>query len=228
MRPLTIAIVLSTALLAQDTNYRPSGEQLPGPPSPARFSDWLAEISRWRDEYRIRIGYSGSEYDRPELKWTQRNFVQPQSMVEDRYFYDPVKRAYTVDRYLDDLDKRYGGIDSVLIWPVYPNIGIDNRNQWDLLRDMPGGVAGLRKMVADFHRRGVKVFFPTMPWDNGTRDPGMPHWDATVEILKEIGADGINGDTYRGVPRAFREASDESGHVAGAGAGGRHGERRPR
>jgi formylglycine-generating enzyme required for sulfatase activity len=41
----------------------------------------------------------------------------------------------------------------------------------------------------------------------------MPHWDATVEILKEIGADGINGDTYRGLPRAFREASDKSGHV---------------
>ena len=32
-------------------------------------------------------------------------------MVEDRYFYDPVAGKYTVDRYLDDLDKRYGGID---------------------------------------------------------------------------------------------------------------------
>ena len=90
-------------------------------------------------------------------------------MVEDRYFYDPVKRQYTVGRCLDDVDKRYGGIDSVLLWPVYPNIGIDNRNQFDMLRDMPGGLGALKEMVNDFHKRGVRVLFPTMPWDVGTR-----------------------------------------------------------
>ena len=88
------------------------------------------------------MGYDDAEYRRPELLWTQRNFIQPQMMAEERYFYDPAAGKYTVDRYLDDLDKRYGGIDSVLIWPVYPNIGIDNRNQWDLARDLPGGIAG--------------------------------------------------------------------------------------
>ena len=111
-------------------------------------------------EARVRAGYSAQEYERPELKWTQSSFIQPQMMVEDRYFYDPVAGHYTVDKYLDDLEKRYGGIDSVLIWPVYPNIGIDNRNQYDMVRAMPGGVAGVKQMVADFHRRGVKVFFP--------------------------------------------------------------------
>jgi hypothetical protein len=35
--------------------------------------------------------------------------MQPQMMIEDRYFYDPVAQKYTVDRYLDDLEKR-GGI----------------------------------------------------------------------------------------------------------------------
>ena len=70
--------------------------------------------------------------------------MQPQMMVQDRYFYDPVAGKYTVDRYLDDLEKRYGGIDAVLIWPTYPNMGIDNRNQHDLIRSMPGGVAGVK------------------------------------------------------------------------------------
>ena len=64
--------------------------------------------------------------------------MQPQAMVEDRYLYDPVARRYTVDRFLDDLDKRYGGIDSILLWPVYPNIGIDNRNRYDLLARYAG------------------------------------------------------------------------------------------
>ena len=45
-------------------------------------------------------------------------------MAHDRYFYDYEKKEYTVDKYLDDLEKRYGGIDAVLVWPTYPNIGM--------------------------------------------------------------------------------------------------------
>jgi gamma-glutamyl hercynylcysteine S-oxide synthase len=123
-----------------------------------------------------------------------------------------VAGKYTVDRYLDDLNARYGGIDSVLIWPVYPNIGIDNRNQHDLLRDMPGGLPGLRQMVADFHRRGVCVLFPVMPWDVGTRSEGVPLQVAAARDMKAIGADGINGDTMGGMGREFRTASDATGH----------------
>ena len=96
-------------------------------------------------------------------------------------FYDPVAGRYTVDRYLDDLEKRYGGIDSVLIWPTYPNMGIDDRNQHDMIRSMPGGIAGVRQMVADFHKHGVRVLFPMMMWDQGTRDPGKPWPDAIAE-----------------------------------------------
>lgn len=66
-------------------------------------------------------------------------------------------------------------------------------------------------MISDFHRRGVKVFFPVMPWDQGTHDPGMPNWSASAQLLAEVGADGINGDTLRGIPLAFRTASDETG-----------------
>ncbi len=81
----------------------------------------------------------------------------------------------TVDRSLEDLQKRYGGIDAVLIWPTYPNRGIDDRNQHDMICPMPGGIPGVRQMVvADFHRHGVRVLFPMMMWDQGTRDPGMP------------------------------------------------------
>jgi iron(II)-dependent oxidoreductase len=101
----------------------------------------------------------------------------------------------------------------VLIWPVYPNVGIDNRNQYDLTRDLPGGIAGLRQMIADFHRRGVRVLFPVMPWEQGTRDEGVSNWVATARLMAEIGADGANGDTFNGMPRAFRDASDATGHA---------------
>jgi len=46
----------------------------------------------------------------PSLQWTQPSFIQPQMMVQHRYFYDSVAGKYTVDRYLDDLQTRYGGV----------------------------------------------------------------------------------------------------------------------
>ncbi len=177
----------------------------------ATSADWIAELRDWRREHLTRIGYDDANYRRPELQWAQRNFVHAQMMVEDRYFYDPVEGRYTVDRYLDDLEARFGGLDSVLIWYVYPNIGIDDRNQFDMAADLPGGIAGLKSAVDDFHRRGVRVFLPTMPWDNGTRAQGEPDWKAIARLVKETGADGINGDTYNGVPRAFFDACEALG-----------------
>ena len=226
---LTISIVLalSSMMSAQDTNFEPDHQQIPAPDclvmkaigepggKPCTQEDhdaWLADIRHWRSERWIRIGYDGSRYDRPELKWTQSSFFQPQMMVQDRYFYDPVAHRYTVDRYLNDLEKRYGGIDAVLIWPTYPNMGIDDRNQLDLIRSMPGGVAGVRQMIADFHKRGVRVLFPMMMWDQGTRDPGKPWPQAIAELMAEVGADGVNGDTQDGVPLAFSAAADKVGH----------------
>jgi formylglycine-generating enzyme required for sulfatase activity len=173
--------------------------------------DWIAELTDWRREHLTRIGYDDINYRRPELQWAQRNFVHAQMMVEDRYFHDPVSGKYTVDRYLDDLQQRFGGIDSVLIWFVYPNIGIDDRNKTDLAHDLPGGLDGLKSAVDDFHRRGVRVFLPTMPWDNGTREPAQNDWQAMAQLVKAVGADGINGDTYNGVPRAFFDACDAIG-----------------
>ncbi len=178
----------------------------------AAVPTWLHDVKIWRAEHLIRSGYNDAQYRRPELLWSQSNFVHTQMMAEERYFYDPEQGKYTVDKYLDDLERRYGGIDSVLIWYVYTNIGIDNRNQTDLGRDLPGGVAGFRQAIADFHRRGVKVFLPTMSWDNGTRDPGMSQAEAIAKLAAELGADGVNGDTYNGLPRTFREASDATGH----------------
>ncbi len=179
---------------------------------PALSQSWRDALTVWKREHLVRLGYNDLQYQRADLSWSQRNFVQAQMMVEDRYFYDPVQRCYTVDRYLDDLEQRYGGLDSVLIWFIYPNIGIDDRNQTELASDLPGGIAGLKQVVADFHRRGVKVFLPTMPWDQGTNDSHKSDWLSVVELARLVNADGINGDTYSGLPQVFRETADQLGH----------------
>jgi iron(II)-dependent oxidoreductase len=237
---LLAVICFVRTTIAQDTHHAPEGQQIPGPGclsvkglweggtkgcSEDEHQAWLADVRHWRTERRIRIGYDGSRYALPALQWTQGSFIQPQMMVQDRYFYDPVARRYTVDRYLDDLEKRYGGIDAVLIWPTYPNMGIDNRNQHDMIRCMPGGVAGVRQMTADFHRRGVRVLFPMMMWDQGTRTEEKSWPDAIASLMAEVGADGINGDTQDGVPLAFSLAADKTGHpLAFEPEGGPHDE----
>lgn len=211
LRATAVALMFLLNLAAQDTRLKMEGAQINGPDSPAEAAAWLADARHWRMERRLRIGFGDSEYRRPELAWTQRAFIQPQMMVEDRYFYDPATRRYTVDRYLDDLEKRYGGIDAVLIWHTYPNIGIDDCNQFDHFRDLPGGMEGVRGMIDAFHRRGVRVLFPVMPWDQGTRDAGESYWTALARELAEAGADGVNGDTLEAVPRSMRAASDATG-----------------
>ncbi len=226
-RILLLCLAFDAIAFSQDTRYAPKGQLIPAPDCftlngawtgaanhacrPEDHQEWLRDITHWRTERRIRIGYDGWRYSSAPLKWAQSSFIQPQMMVHDRYFYDPEKGAYTVDRYLEDLEARYGGIDSVLIWPTYPNMGIDDRNQLDMIRSMPGGVVGVRNMIADFHRRNVRVLFPMMMWDQGTRDPGKPWPQAIAELMKEIGADGINGDTQDGVPVAFSEAAEKLG-----------------
>jgi iron(II)-dependent oxidoreductase len=231
MRRLFCATVVAAAFTlsahAQDTLYAPHEQQIPPPPCmnlhlawqgpqavcPVDMHDrWLRDITHWRDERRIRIALDTSRYEMPELRWTQSSFIQPQMMVHDRYFYDPAAGRYTVDRYLDDLEKRYGGIDAVLVWATYPNMGIDDRNQLEMVRSMPGGTDGLKQMVADFHRRGVRVLFPMMMWDEGTHPPAQPWPDAIAALMKEIGADGINGDTQDGVPLGFSLAAEKAGH----------------
>lgn len=179
-----------------------------GPKSSADFTNWFTGLKKWRDDRRQQLGYDSSPYSRPELAWTQRVFSQVQLLVWDRSFYDPDKREYTVDRFLRETEDRIGPIDAVLVWHVYPNIGVDERNQFDLLRDLPGGIAGVRAMVDRFHAHGVKVFFPILAWDKGTRGEGVPVAEAMAKLMKDVGADGINFDTLESIPKEFRTASD--------------------
>jgi formylglycine-generating enzyme required for sulfatase activity len=189
---------------------------LAGPDKPGDFPGWLAGMRAYRREMQSLIKDKGDSfsdpYAEPALQWAGRSFIQPQMMAHDRFFYDPGTGRYTVRRYLSDLTDRYGGIDSVLIWPTYPNIGVDNRNQFDLWLDMPGGLSGVRDMIADFHRQGVRVLIPIMNWDSGTRDEGVPMARRIAKLARDIGADGFNGDTMSPIGGEFYAESLKLGH----------------
>jgi iron(II)-dependent oxidoreductase len=207
------ALLSPTGVMNLSEPPPPSEIFFSGPDDPSQSAAWLAGLRAWREDRLTKLRYDGAEYSRQELAWTQSSFSQVQVLIWDRTLYDAQKSQFTVDRFLAGVESRIGTIDSVLIWHVYPNLGVDDRNQFDMLRDLPGGIPALRDMVDEFHRRRVKVFFPVLAWDSGTREAPAAAAVTLSNLLKEIGADGINFDTLESVPRDFRAASDDSGQA---------------
>ena len=158
----------------------------------AASAAWLRRMQDFRDGL-VGKGFcnttSGNIF--ADNAWASRQFVCPQVMLMDRYLYDAARHTWTVGRFLADLRQRYGGVDCVLLWQSFTNLGIDERNQMDELRFMPGGVAGLRRVVAEFHAANVTVLFPWNYWGNtGHSEPDLDF----VRLLGELDADGFNTD----------------------------------
>ncbi|MGC9354741.1 MAG: hypothetical protein ACP5D9_12935, partial [Mariniphaga sp.] len=93
-----------------------------------------------------------------DLAWNHENFLMGFVFMWDHTFWSPEKGEYLVDNYCKTMEREFGGLQSVILWHSYPNIGIDERNQFDFFEVLPGGIEGLKKVVNDFHRHGVKVF----------------------------------------------------------------------
>lgn len=163
---------------------------------PGDRASWLANLEHMRTI--CRKDFNGSIYEIPELMWTQKNYVTNQMHPMDRYFWDKDKQIYTMDRYLEDLKVRHGGLDSIMIWPSYPNLGIDDRNQFDLFRSLPGGTEGLKGVISILKSKGVRVLLAYNPWDTQTRPLGISDEEALGNFAKEVGADGYNMDTCVG------------------------------
>ena len=181
--------------------------QTAGPTSPAAQPAWLAALKKERESVLASINYTGGVFANPSLGWTQGAYIQPQVHPYDRFFFDEVSGNYTVDRFLADLEKRYGGVDAVLLWPTYTNLGIDDRNQFDFFRAMPGGLDGVKQVTAQLHAAGVRVLWPYNPWDNGTRREALDDQHTLAALLKQTGGDGFNGDTMGSIPRSFWAAA---------------------
>ena len=165
------------------------------PSEGGKWEGWREGLRAERQRARQRLGYDGGAYRGEAFAWVPSCYCCCFAMMYDQKLYDPVKRCYTADTFLDDGVKEFGGYDAVVLWQAYPRIGFDDRNQFDFYRDMPGGLAGLRELSRDIHKRGVRVFIDYNPWDTGTRREGKPDVEMLAEMVKAIDADGIFLDT---------------------------------
>lgn len=165
------------------------------PAEAGRWEGWREGLRVERLRVRERLGYDGGAYRNPAFAWVPGCHCCCFVMMCDEKFYDPVKRCYTAEAFLDEGVKEFGGYDAVVLWHAYPRIGFDDRNQFDFYRDMPGGLAGLRELSRTLHGRGVRVFIDYNPWDTGTRREGKSDVEMLAEMVSAIDADGIFLDT---------------------------------
>jgi formylglycine-generating enzyme required for sulfatase activity len=178
------------------------------PEDPSEWESFRQQLHTWREQKKEQLNYTGAAYDDPAFQWAATNFSCLFLMMYDLEFYDPVAGRYTVDKVIEKGAREFGGYDSVVLWHAYPRIGIDERNQFDFYRDMPGGLNGVKKVVQQFHEHGMKVFINYNPWDNGTRREGKPDIDALAEVIAAIDADGIFLDTLKEADANYRRKLD--------------------
>lgn len=161
---LTLAALLPLGLASKGMDV----QTIPGPATPAAQPAWLANITLWRTATRAVLNYSGAVYDDPRLAWAPALRVAPQIHPFDRLLWDNDAGRYTAARFLADLESRYGRVDGLALWFTYPNLGVDDRSQFDLVEDLPGGVAAAAALVAEFKAAGLRVGTAYNPWDSGT------------------------------------------------------------
>ncbi len=116
-------------------------------------------------------------------------------MLFDRSVVQTAPAELSAEQFLADGEARFGGFDAVVLWHAYPRIGLDERNQFDLYRQVPGGIPGLRRLVGSIQQRGTRVLLAYYPWDVGTRREPAGEAVAMARLVADCGADGVFLDT---------------------------------
>jgi formylglycine-generating enzyme required for sulfatase activity len=84
---------------------------------------------------------------------------------------------------------------------------MDQRNQWDMFRDLPGGYSKLREISDLCHSKGSRFFLSYNPWDESTRASNKM-FEGMTQITKDLDVDGFVLDTQSGSSKTLQDAAD--------------------
>ncbi|MBX2963224.1 MAG: SUMF1/EgtB/PvdO family nonheme iron enzyme [Cyclobacteriaceae bacterium] len=157
---------------------------------------YLYDLSDFNDEL----------YKRPDLQWIKKAYVMHLMMAWDKHYYDYKTGQFNWQKFQQRGKEWYGGDDVICVWPTWPSLGLDQRNQFDLYRDLPGGLPALRAQADSLRLNGTKFFIAYNPWDESTRSEG--HLQGLASLIKETSADGVVLDTKGESSRELQEAAD--------------------
>lgn len=157
---------------------------------------WLFDLPHFDD----------SLFRRTDLAWMKHTYLMLLQFAWDRKYYDFLSQRHTFYESLFEYDYLTGGFDIFTLWPTWPRLGLDPRNQWDMYRDLPGGILELRNQVRMVHQKGKRYFISYNPWDEGTRKED--HLTGMERLLRETGADGVVLDTRGASSKELQAAAD--------------------
>ncbi len=150
--------------------------------------------------------FDNTLYEREDLKWIRSAYVMHLIMAWDQRFYDRSKDIYSVESFLERGQALYGGDDVIGIWPTWPTLGMDHRNQFDLFRDLPGGLDALKDLSKRMKEQNTKLFLCYNPWDDSSRAEG--HMDGLSDLISNTDADGVVLDTTGESSSEYQDAAD--------------------
>jgi len=157
--------------------------------------DWHEGLKMMFQEYWLYdlTSFDNSLYKRTDLAWMKNCYLMLLQFAWDKKYFNYQDQKYTFYENLFEYDSLTGGYDIFTLWPTWPRLGLDQRNQWDMYRDLPGGLKELHKQVEFTHQAGKKYFISFNPWDEGTRKEEQ--LKGMEELLRETNADGVVLDT---------------------------------
>ncbi|HUX97759.1 MAG TPA: SUMF1/EgtB/PvdO family nonheme iron enzyme [Bacteroidales bacterium] len=150
--------------------------------------------------------FDNTLFDREDLAWIKESYIIVLQMAWDKEFYDRFSGKFTYPESLKKYKEKFGNLDVFGIWPTWPRLGLDQRNQWDLYRDLPGGLEQLRNFVRMSQMEGTKFFISYNPWDNSTRKDD--HFRGLSKLIADTEADGVVLDTRGNSGPELQEAAD--------------------
>jgi gamma-glutamyl hercynylcysteine S-oxide synthase len=170
--------------------------------------EWQNGLRRlFRDRYLFDLEkFDNSLFARPDLGWIKQSYLIVLQMAWDHEFFDRLSGKYTYPDLLKKGNQLFGNIDVYGLWPTWPRLGLDQRNQWDLYRDLPGGTQQLRSFVKMSRLSGTRFFIAYNPWDNSTRKED--HFKGMAQLIAETDADGVVLDTRGSSSYELQSAAD--------------------
>ncbi|MCX6249091.1 MAG: SUMF1/EgtB/PvdO family nonheme iron enzyme [Bacteroidetes bacterium] len=170
----------------------------------------------WHDGLKMMFGerylydlpsFDNTYFERKDLGWMKSSYIMLLQFAWDKKFYDGTEKRYSFYRSFSEYDSLTGGYDIFALWPTWPRLGLDQRNQWDMYRDLPGGVAELRKQADFLHKKGKRYFISYNPWDESSRKEDQ--MKGMGDLLRATDADGVVLDTKGSSSKELQATADK-------------------
>jgi len=150
--------------------------------------------------------FDNTLFEREDLEWIRNKYIVGLQFAWNSDFYDWQQQQYHYFSFLEEGMYYFGGYDVFGLWPTWPRLGVDQRNQWDLFSDMPGGLEQLRYFSQEGKKMGTRFFICYNPWDESTRKENP--YTGMARLIGALDADGVVLDCHGWSSREYQRAAD--------------------